>query len=211
MSETPQPIDDETPQDAATTEAPPELPPDEGEALPTGAAELEPSAGETALSATSVSPDIAERLQKYLDGRWQGQRDYFSQTARRAKRNHRLVMLATGILGVTIPFLIALNHPVLSIIAGVCGILVSAITVIESVNQYGEQWRTSRLASEALKRERWLLDMRVGEYRTPNPEQRLELFVERVEAIIGQDVAAFSAMRQQQQSQNNQPPSTEGS
>ena len=135
--------------------------------------------------------DLTVREKTFLEGRWKLQQDYFSKNAAFNKSRYRTIQFFIGIAGTLVPVLI--NIPDVSkLFPTILSAMVTVAMVLEGVNHYGQNWRNSRLASEALKAEKSLYENHAGRYRkTENP---FEMFVERCENIMGDDVRNFETI-----------------
>lgn len=126
--------------------------------------------------------------EKYLNERWQQQRDYYSKQSARNKRWHQSLLVFTAVGAIAVPIL--LNIPevpkwVPTILSG----LVAAATAIENVYHFGDNWRNFRQTLEMLKRERALFDAGVGPYK--DPRVAFDRFVKTVEDLIAIETARY--------------------
>jgi ABC-type multidrug transport system fused ATPase/permease subunit len=132
--------------------------------------------------------------EKYLNERWQQQRDYYSRQSARNKRWHQGLLAFTAVGAIVVPIL--LNIPEIpkwapTILSG----LVAIATAVENVFHFGDNWRNFRQTLEALKRERALFDAGVGLYR--NPETAFERFVQTVEDLIATETTRYFPAEEQ--------------
>jgi len=152
----------------------------------------------------SLTSDLTAREINFLESRWKPQRDYFSKNAAFNKSRYRTIQFFIGIAGILVPVLI--NIPDVSkLFPTILSAMVTVAMVLESVNHYGQNWRNSRLTSEALKAEKSLYEAHAGRYM--KIEHPFEMFVERCENIIGDDVRSFETIleevEQTKSSKNN--------
>lgn len=170
-------------------------------------AETNPPAPPDAASADADRYKLAPHEEKYLNERWQSQREYFSERARHYKRRYQGLMILIGISGALIPAVVTLDFPgdgVLgsefsALFASFLGVVVTVATVIENTYNYGDNWRNFRLTLEALKREKAMYETRTGAYR--NVEKAFDKFVTKTENIIAQDVKSYAFLNSEQDDQ----------
>lgn len=142
----------------------------------------------------------------YMEHRWHAQWAYYDKKASTSRRVYHRIQLIVGIGSVTVPVLISVGpsfgaelQTVVTMITIVISLCVTIATAIENVKQYGDNWRTMRMAAEELAREKALYDVKGGAYRgLKNP---FLLFAERCEGIIDKQNGAWSALKEEQISQ----------
>lgn len=145
----------------------------------------------------------------YMEHRWHAQWAYYDGKASTARKVYHRIQLIVGIGSVTVPVLISVGpsfgaelQTVVTMITIVISLCVTIATAIENVKQYGDTWRTMRMAAEELAREKALYDVKGGSYRgLKNP---FLLFAERCEGIIDKQNGAWSALKEEQLSQAKQ-------
>ena len=118
--------------------------------------------------------------------RLEGQRTYYSDRAAGYQSTYKRIKLGLIGLSASIPLLAFLPLPGDAgrwIVAGV-GIAIALLEAVLLLNQYGPLWVKYRGTAESLKRERWLLLSRAGEYAALDDAAALRLLAERVEAVL---------------------------
>ena len=130
----------------------------------------------------------AEREKKYLDERWQGQKNYYSDKVSFNKKWHQRLRLFVALTAVVIPILLSIPG-VDKGIPTVLSALVGLATVTEGVYGFGDNWRSFRQTLEVLKRERALYDAKVEPYH--DPATAFSMFVKNCEAAISQETGAY--------------------
>src|SRR5947209_7417894 len=118
---------------------------------------------------------LPSKVDQYLNGRWQQQRDYYSRQSARNKQWYQNLLLFSTVGALVVPVLLNIAD-VPKAVPTILSVLVSVALALESVYHYGDNWRTFRQALEALKEERVLFDAGVEPYT--DPQTAFPLFVE---------------------------------
>jgi len=124
---------------------------------------------------------LASKVDQYLNGRWQQQRDYYSKQSARNKQWYQRLLLFGTVGALVVPVLLNIAE-VPKVVPTILSVLVSVALALESVYHFGDNWRSFRQALEALKEERVLFDAGVAPYT--DPQTAFPLFVERCEDIM---------------------------
>lgn len=133
---------------------------------------------------------ISDKAEKYLDGRWKQQREYYSKQSKKNKNRYQLLLLFSTVGALVVPVL--LNIPgVPKLVPTILSLLVSAALAIEGVYHYGDNWRSFRQTLEALKAEQVLFESEIEPYA--DPQTAFPLFVERCEGIMRIEGTAYFA------------------
>ncbi len=139
----------------------------------------------------------------YMEHRWHAQWAYYDGKASTARKVYHRIQLIVGIGSVTVPVLISVApsfdagvQTVITMCTIVISLMVTVATAIENVKQYGDTWRTMRMAAEELAREKALYDVKGGSYR--KLKHPFLLFAERCEGIIDKQNGAWSALKEEQ-------------
>jgi hypothetical protein len=152
------------------------------------------------LVAIDGLPDLPDQARTYLRDRWFDQLEWFGRKAGANQRRHkqyRAVAIAGGVL---LPVLVNLSatrsEEAFDWVAIVVSIVVGLATGLEAFFRPGEKWLQYRQTAERLRAEWWLFvnlaGPDYGQYRTL--AQAYTHFVQRTEAIIGEDVEGFVAL-----------------
>ncbi len=161
-------------------------------------------------------PDLPDRARMYLRDRWLDQLAWFERKAGSNQRRHkqyRAVAIAGGVL---LPVLVNLSatrsDEVFDWVAIAVSIVVGLATGLEAFFRPGEKWLQYRQTAERLRAEWWLFvnlaGPDYGQYRTL--AQAYTHFVQRTEAIIGEDVEGFVAIMQPESPTNDGQPGDTG-
>lgn len=129
------------------------------------------------------------------DPTWDRLEDQISWYDRKSADNQRrytwLKLLELAIAA-ALPVVAGVDSPV-----GVTGSLAAMIVVLEGAHhlfQFHENWITYRSTAEALKHERFLYLARAGPYMAEDPHGQL---AERIEGLVSQEHAKWTASHQQ--------------
>lgn len=146
----------------------------------------------------SATASAQERY--YIEHRWHAQWSYYDGKASDAKKAHQRLQLVIAIGSVIVPVLVGLNidgavGDLLRYLTVIISIIVAAAAAIETVKQYGDNWRNFRSAAEELKREKSMYDVLAGPYR--KSKDPFLLFVERSEDIMAKQNGAWIALKEE--------------
>jgi hypothetical protein len=140
----------------------------------------------------------AMNQEEYLEKRVQDQVDWFSRKSQRNQRSFKALQLVAILASATIPFLsgyITEAATTLKLIVGLLGLAVAAITAVLGLYKFQENWLSYRMASEALKQEKFLFLTGSEPY---GGEESFKLLVERVEGLLAQENAAWNRYMRKQ-------------
>lgn len=143
----------------------------------------EPAAREVAGTA-STSPG-RERLEDQID--WYDRKSRYNQSWFKRLKICQIVTAAA------IPFVASISAPVW--VAGGGGALIVVLEGLQQLQQYQQNWTTYRATCERLKHERYLYLAEAGPYAAA--EKPDALLAERVEGLVSQEHAAWSAHREE--------------
>jgi len=135
---------------------------------------------------------------EYLEKRLNDQIEWFDRKSANAQKAYKRLRLVEIVAATSIPFLAgySLQDDRIPILIGALGALVAILAGVMGLYRYQENWTEYRTVSEALKQEKFLFLARAVPYG--EEEGRFETLVERVEAILHAESAAWSkAMRTQ--------------
>lgn len=145
---------------------------------------------------------LQTRIDSYMSNRWQDQYNYYSKKAASNKVVYQRVRLIIVLAGLAIPVLVTIPNTATWLTA-VLGLTVSAMTAVEAIYHYGDNWRAFRQAAEQLKRERVYYDAGVGRYAA-DPAAAFNAFVEHCEDIMAQESSTFFKRDEQMQQSGQQ-------
>src|SRR5438270_10572347 len=134
-------------------------------------------------------PDpILERLENQID--WYDRKSLANQRA--FKRTKVLEILVAAL----IPFLAAFKRPVVGMVVGGLGVLITMLEGMLHLNQYQQNWITYRSTCEALKHEKYTYLAKAPPYASvPNA---YALLPERIESLVSQEHAKWASVQQQE-------------
>jgi hypothetical protein len=143
----------------------------------------------------SLNATDQERIHHYLRVRWRPQVNYYEAKGADSKNKHLYTQIIVGVGSVLVTVFLAIGFGAqwVALLSGV----IAAAAAVENVQKYGENWRRFRQASEGLKREKVMFDMKVGHYRTT--KNAVLLFTERCEDVIAQETGRYFQREEQQQ------------
>lgn len=130
--------------------------------------------------------------QAYLTDRVDDQIDWMSAKAGRNQKWFRRLRLIELAAAASIPFVTGLiREPgdAFAISVGALGVAVAVIAGVMSLFQFQETWVEYRQTAERLKREKYVFLTRTEPY---DGEDRLHLFVQRVETALSDERASWS-------------------
>jgi len=137
--------------------------------------------------------------ERYLNGRWQQQRDYYSRQSARNKRWHQSLLVFSTISALLVPVLLNITG-VPKLIPTVLSVLVAVAIALDTVYHFGDNWRAFRQALEALKRERVYYENKVGPYA--DIDVPFALFVQTCEAIMSEESKSYFEIHRPQKREN---------
>jgi len=131
---------------------------------------------------------------EYVAERLDDQIAWYDAKSLASQRWFKRLRMAEFVAAASIPFLAAYLAPGLpqtKILIGVVGVGVAVITAALGLYQFQEHWIEYRTTCEALKREKYLFLTSSEPYRG-DPADRLQLLVQRVEALISKENASWA-------------------
>ncbi len=124
---------------------------------------------------------LTNTAERYLNGRWQQQRDYYSKQSARNKLWHQYLLVFSTVGALIVPVL--LNIPnVPKLVPTILSVLVSVALALDNVYHFGDNWRSFRQTLEELKVERVYFEAGISPYA--DAQAAFQLFVEKCEAIM---------------------------
>jgi len=157
---------------------------------------LEASASEDAGRDGPAGPTW-DRLEDQVD--WY---DRESAASQRAFKRLKVLQLAAAAM---VPVAASVHAPVW--ITGGLGALVVVVEGMQQLGQYQQNWTNYRSTCEALKHEKYLYLAGAAHYhRADDPERML---AERIEGLVSQEHAKWTATREEYPARGERPPSVE--
>jgi hypothetical protein len=137
------------------------------------------------------------RAERYFEHDLKGQRRWYSEHASAYSRRAQLLGLLVIIAGALTAALQALGPaPWVPVATALLGGLVAVAEGWQRTARYAESWKSYRVASERMKRERRLYVNGAGEYRGLGDEEEAFLrFVENIEAVIAEEQQLYWSRR----------------
>lgn len=117
-------------------------------------------------------------IDNYITERVESQQKWFSDKSSLNKLHSNLIIGATVVLSILVPYVVSLNGAIVQILSVLCAILVFFGTSFK----FNDKWKIYRLASELLKREKILFQTKAGIHHENDDTE--SIFVESVEQII---------------------------
>jgi Protein of unknown function (DUF4231) len=140
----------------------------------------------TAMKLPDADP-IMERLEDQIA--WYDRKSLASQ--RVFKRIKTVEIMAAAI----IPFLAALERPLIGMVTGGLGVLITVLEGALHLNQYQQNWIAYRSTCESLKHEKYTYLGKASPYANiPDPHA---LLAERIESLVSQEHAKWASVQQQ--------------
>ena len=124
-----------------------------------------------------------EDFQKYLKERYEDQVNWYDKKAIGNQKVYRFYQTTLIFLSAVTPVLVAIKETRWSAI--VISVLVAIGITILKTFKFQENWINYRTTCETLKKEIYLYQARIGEYKTAKTPE--DLFVERVESLISRE------------------------
>jgi hypothetical protein len=128
-------------------------------------------------------------FETYIKNRYAPELSYYEYNAKKNKQRYQIAQIIVIISSVITPILIALNRPILQIIALFSSGIVTIVTSMLGVFKFHENWINYRTVAESLKKEKNFYDTKNCEYEAAiDPEK---LFVLRTENLISREHSAW--------------------
>jgi Protein of unknown function (DUF4231) len=144
--------------------------------------------------------------QKFYMEQWQNQKDYHSKKAGVFKQRYQLTQAFIVLGSLSVPVMLGMSG-IPTWVPTVISLLVAFAAGLENVFKNGENWISFRKTTEMLKREQRMFMARGDVYGASN-QNAFELFVQRVEAILGEQNQIWSNAHrpaENSQAQNSAP------
>ena len=128
----------------------------------------------------------------YLQGRWQSQKDYYSNQTKLYKFWHQAFLLISTIGALFVPVLLGFSQ-IPKVLPIVISLIVSSALALDNAFHFGDNWRSFRQTLEALKRERVYFDAGIEPYT--NTHTAFQLFVRKNEDLMGKEGTEYFEVR----------------
>ena len=142
-------------------------------------------------------------FQKYFETRYQGQKKWYAEKARLNKKKYYLLQWLVIVLAAVTPVLaLSANNSGIRWVTVAVSAFVAVGTAALKTFQYQEKWINYRTITEMLKKEEYFYLACVGDYQ--KIQNRKEIFVERVEAMISRENTLwFTLVKDKQEKRDN--------
>jgi hypothetical protein len=128
--------------------------------------------------------------------RLEDQRGYYDGKAGTYQKQYKRIKLALIGLSAGIPLVAFLQGEVFRFVVAGAGVAIAMLEGLLLLNQYGPLWVKYRSTAEGLKRERWLMLSRAGDYAGKPDDEALRQLAERVEGLLESEQREWSADQQ---------------
>ncbi len=145
-----------------------------------------------------------EEFEAYLQERYQNQIDWYSTKADKNKKRYSVFQWSVIVLSATVPLLVLIVPTEAKLITAGIALLLAIGTTGLKTFKFQENWINFRTVSETLKKEKHFFDAEVDEYA--DCEDKIALFVTRVEAVISRENSLWVTTHQKSDTQENGKP-----
>lgn len=138
----------------------------------------------------SVTPE------EYIKTRLDEQITWYSRKSSQNQRMHKRLQLLIVISSTSIPFLSAYSseYSIFQIIVGIIGVMVAALTAINSLYKYQENWISYRSIAESLKQQKFLYLTGTDPYHETHA---FHMLVQQVEMLISKENSTWTQQMEQ--------------
>jgi hypothetical protein len=133
----------------------------------------------------SETCNIEDQFEEYLEKRYQGQIDWYSKRSSQNKRYYQWFQWIVIVISASLPGLIVLMPVRLEFITVLWSVALAITAAALKTFKFQENWLNYRTIAETLKKEKHYYNVEATEYATA--ENKKQLFVERVEALISRE------------------------
>jgi hypothetical protein len=144
------------------------------------------------MSATAADP-VIERLEDQIS--------WYDRKSGSNQRAYKRIKIVEIIAAAVIPFAAAFNSDFryVAYVTGALGVIITILEGLLHLNQYQENWSGYRSTCEALKHEKYCFIAKAADYATAADPRAL--LAERIESLVSQEHAKWSATQQPRSSQ----------
>lgn len=127
------------------------------------------------------------KIEEYIKNRVDDQIDWYDKKATSAQRKYKICQLIEIVVAALIPVLVGFFDicPVMQFLVGLCGVAITIIEGIVSLNKWHENWIEYRSTCELLRHEKYLFEMKAPPYG--DSESVESLFVNNIESLISSE------------------------
>ena len=112
------------------------------------------------------------------------------------QRTYKRIKVVEILAAAAIPFLGIFQFPVIRIVTGASGVLITVLEGLLHLNQYQQNWIAYRSTCESLKHEKFTYLGKASPYtNVPDPHA---LLAERIESLVSQEHAKWASVQQQE-------------
>jgi hypothetical protein len=148
------------------------------------------------MSAIATTTDsVTDRLENQIE--------WYDRKSGSNQRAYKRIKIVEIIAAAVIPFASAFNNDFhyAGYITGALGVIITILEGLLHLNQYQENWAAYRSTCEALKHEKYCFLAKAADYATAADPRAL--LAERIESLVSQEHAKWSASQQQASGQKN--------
>ena len=127
------------------------------------------------------------KIEEYITNRVDEQITWYDKKAGSAQRKYKICQLIEIVVAALIPVFVGFFDicPVMQFLVGLCGVAITIIEGIVSLNKWHENWIEYRSTCELLRHEKYLFEMKAPPY---GDSASLEsLFVNNIESLISSE------------------------
>ena len=124
-------------------------------------------------------------FEKYLKERYEDQVKWYSDKSSQHKLYYQCFQWAAIIISASVPVLVLAIPAKFTLVTVILSIILAIITTALKTFKFQEIWINYRTTAETLKKEKFYYDAGVIEYA--DAENKEQLFIERVEALISRE------------------------
>lgn len=137
----------------------------------------------------------------YVKSRLDNQIEWYSRKSSMNQRMYKRLQLITIIFSSAIPFLTAYTSdiPYVKIFVGIIGVSIAAITAVNGLYKYQENWLAYRTTSESLKHQKYLYLTGTEPYQE---DDAFNMLVHNVEMLISKENSTWSKQMDQKKQAN---------
>lgn len=144
-------------------------------------------------------PTNAERVAR-IEARITEMEALYLQWARSAKRGYRTLNFATIAFSAAVPTVVLVapllqvdeKSPLIASVAGILGACATLAKSVDSLYKNHDTWLRNNESYGRLRGEQFLFQERAGQYRGLALDERISLYAERIETIIGSESTSWS-------------------
>jgi hypothetical protein len=143
----------------------------------------------------SATDPVIERLEEQIS--------WYDRKSGSNQRAYKRIKIVEIIAAAVIPFAAAFNSDFryVAYVTGSLGVIITILEGLLHLNQYQENWTAYRSTCEALRHEKYCFLAKAADYATTADPRAL--LAERVESLVSQEHAKWSATQQQTSSQKH--------